>query len=337
MKALLIGGTGNISLYITRRLIELGWDVTLINRGNRRELAPRAHQIICDIEDEDRAAELLSGHRFDVVAQFIAYTPDQIARDIRLFRGKTRQYIFISSASVYQKPPSMPVITESTPLYNPFWQYSRDKIACEDKLMRAYREEDFPITIVRPSHTYGDGKWIFPVQGNSAWQNVLRILQGKPVLVPGDGTTLWTVTHAEDFATGFVGLMGNIHAIGENVHITGDEALTWNQICLATAQAVGKPFFSCYVPSSILAKIAAYDWGGGLIGDKNNCALFDNTKIKRLVPGFRAVIRFDEGIRRVAKHYDEHPELKTEDAAFDQVCDRIVSLMATLSEDISRL
>ena len=337
MKALLIGGTGNISLDITRRLIDLGWKVTLLNRGNHQALVPQAEQIVCDIEDEERAAELLSGREFDVVAQFIAFRAEQVERDIRLFRGKTRQYIFISSASAYQKPLSMPVITESTPLYNPYWQYSRDKIFCEDALMRAYREEGFPFTVVRPSHTYSDTRWIFPLHGSSAWQNAKRILEGKPVLVPGDGTSLWTVTHTEDFAKGFVGLMGNVHAIGESVQITGDEALTWNQIMGLTAQALDREFIPCYVPTAVLSRVERYDWRGSLWGDKANCAVFDNTKLKRLVPGFNATIRFDEGVRRVAQEHLKHPELQVEDQEFDALSDRFVKLMDALGQAAAQL
>lgn len=230
MKALFIGGTGTISMAITRMLAgNPDWEFYLLNRGNRIEQIPQGvHVIQSDIQDEASVAEKLSGMQFDVVADFIAFVPEHIERDIRLFAGKTKQYIFISSASAYQKPLSDFRITESTPLCNPYWQYSRDKIACEERLMREYRENGFPVTIVRPSHTYGDTSVPVALHGaGGSWQVIRRMMEGKPVIIPGDGSSLWTLTHNTDFAKGFVGLMGNAHALGEAVQITSDESLIW--------------------------------------------------------------------------------------------------------------
>lgn len=342
MKALMIGGTGNISLYVTRRLLEEGWEVVLLNRGTANSACPGARAYACDINactalDEENLAKLLDSECFDAVAQFIAYTPQQVERDIRLFAGKTRQYLFISTASAYQKPLSHPVITESTPLSNPYWQYSRDKIACEEALMQAYRQQGFPITIVRPSHTYGDSRLAVALHGGSPWQVVKRILDNKPVPIPGDGTSLWTLTHAEDFARGFVGLMGNAHAIGESVHITSDESLTWNQVYQIIAQALNRELKPLYIPTEVLSRADSYDFAGGLWGDKSNTVLFDNSKLKRLVPGFTARIRFDQGIRRVLDNVLSNPELQQEDPRFDAFCDKAAELMDGLQQAFSKL
>lgn len=336
--ALFIGGTGNISLPITNKLIDLGWDVTLLNRGSRNELAPGARFITCDIQDEQAVAGKLSGLRFDVVAQFIAYRPEDILRDIRLFAGKTRQYIFISTASAYMKPPRNPVIDDATPLSNPYWQYSRDKIACEQLLNLARDRENFPITIVRPSHTYGPGALPLSIHGHKgAWQVIRRVLDRKPVLIPGDGTSLWTVTWSDDFADAFIGLMGNDHAIGESVHITSDEALTWNQIHRMLAEALDRPFIPCHVPSDILAQARDYDYTGSLLGDKANCAVFDNSKIKRLVPGFTARTRFDQGLRRSLEYILKTPERQVEDPDFDAFSDRVAEIMRQAEEEVAAL
>jgi nucleoside-diphosphate-sugar epimerase len=338
MKALLIGGTGNISLPITRKLLALGWQVTLLNRGSRNDLAPGADHIPCDVHDEQAMKEALAGRQFDVAAQFIAYHPEEVARDIRLLSGKTRQYVFISSASVYQKPLRTAIISESTPLSNPYWTYSRDKIACELLLMDAWDKHVFPVTIVRPSHTYGPGALPLAIHGaNGPWQVVRRILDRKPVLIPGDGTSLWTVTWADDFADGFIGLMGNDHAIGESLHLTSEEALSWNQIFRLLAAALDKPFLPCYVPSVLLAAARGYDYTGGLLGDKANCAVFDNSKIRRLVPGFTARTRFDQGVRLSLDYYMAHPEKQRLDPAFDAFCDKVAAIMSRAEEDIAAL
>ncbi len=338
MKALLIGGTGNISLSVTRKLLAEGWQVTLMNRGSRNDLAPGAETLVCDVRDEAAMREALRGRTFDAVAQFIAYQPAEVARDIRLFAGRTRQYLFVSTASAYQKPPRGALITESTPLSNPYWQYSRDKIACERLLEEARDQAVFPMTIVRPSHTYGLGALPLAVKGRGGvWQVVERILGRKPVLIPGDGTSLWTVTWSEDFAEGFSGLMGNDHAIGEAVHITSDEALTWNQIYRILSEALERPFLPCHVPSDLLSGARDYDYTGGLLGDKAHCAVFDNAKLRRLVPGFTARTRFDQGARRSLAHLMAHPELQGKDPAFDAFCDGVVRAMRKAEEDIAAL
>ena len=338
MKALLIGGTGTISLSISKRLLDLGWELTILNRGSARDLLPRAEALTADMSNEEDVAALLQGRYFDVVADFIAYTPQQAQRDIRLFNGKCGQYIFISSASAYHKPPLAPLVTESTPLHNPYWQYSRNKADCEDILMRAWREQGFPVTIVRPSHTFSNRSLPLGVHGkNGAWGVISRILSEKPVILPGDGTSLWTVTWADDFAPGFIGLMGNVHAIGEAVHITSDEALPWNQIHKTVCDILKKPFLPCYVPSVMLAKVQNADWEGGIIGDKANCALFDNTKIKRLVPGFTCPTRFDQAARISLDYMQAHPELQKPDPDFDAFCDEAVRVMEGAGEAFAKM
>ena len=333
MKLLFIGGTGIISAAISRRALELGWDLWHLNRGNRSPESWRAppgpgkfHQINCDISNESEAAEKLKGLEFDAVADFIAFTPEQVQRDYRLFKGKTRQYIFISSASAYQKPLASCYVSEATPLSNPYWEYSRQKIACEEFLLKAYREEAFPITIVRPSHTYDERKVPLGVHGkNGSWQVIKRIIDNKPVIIHGDGTSLWTMTAAPDFARAFTGLLGNIQALGETVQITSDETLSWNQIYQAIADVLGKPLKAVHVSSDFLAKAGPdYDFTGGLIGDKAVSVIFDNAKLKRLVPGFCTQTRFDQGIRETIEYVLAHPELQTEDPEFDAFCDRVI-------------
>ena len=330
MKVLFIGGTGTISAAISRRVIEEGHELYLLNRGNRNGVLTNANvrEIRCDIGDEMDAAAKLRDLSFDVVADFIAFRADQADRDYRLFKDRTNQYIFISTASVYQKPLADPHVTESTPLSNPFWQYSRDKIACEDFLNRKYREEGFPVTIVRPSHTYDERSVPLGVHGkNGSWQVVKRIIEGKPVIIHGDGTSLWTMTHNSDFARAVTGLMGNIHAIGEAVQITSDEVVTWNQVYEILASAVDRSLKSVHVSSSFLAQAGRdYDFVGSLIGDKANSVIFDNSKLRRLVPGFTALVRMDQGIRATVMNMLAHPELQKEDPEFDAFCDRVVSI-----------
>jgi nucleoside-diphosphate-sugar epimerase len=328
MKVLFIGGTGTISAAISRRLLEEGHELYLLNRGSRNSLLPGAREIRCDIGDEGDAAAKLRDLNFDVAADFIAFRPDQAERDHRLFRDRVKQYIFISSASAYQKPLADPHVSESTPLANPFWQYSRDKIACEDFLNRKYREEGFPVTIVRPSHTYDERSVPLGVHGkNGSWQVIKRIIEGKAVIIHGDGTSLWTMTHNSDFARAFTGLMGNIHAIGEAVQITSDEAVTWNQVYETIAQALERPLRSVHISSSFLAQAGGdYDFIGSLIGDKANSVIFDNSKLRRLVPGFTAQVRMDQGIRATVKNILANPELQKEDPEFDAFCDRVIAL-----------
>nr|WP_221626932.1 SDR family oxidoreductase [Cohnella lubricantis] len=324
-----IGGTGTISSAITRQLLEQGCELYLLNRGSRNDLLPDGAKILqADVRDEDQVARLLGELTFDVVADFIAFEPAQLERDYRLFNGRTKQFIFISSASAYQKPLSDYRVSEGTPLSNPYWQYSRNKIACEDYLMKQYRENGFPVTIVRPSHTYDERSIPLGVHGaKGSWQVAKRILENKPVLIHGDGTSLWTMTHNSDFARGFIGLMGNIHAIGESVQITSDESLTWNQIYAAIASALGVELRAVHVSSEFLDACSAQDFRGGLIGDKANTVVFDNSKLKRLVPGFTAAVRFDQGIRQTIDHVLAHPELQTEDPEFDAWCDKVIRVL----------
>jgi len=326
MKALFIGGTGTISTAVSKLLVNQGWELYLLNRGNNNDRAPEGAKLFqADISDEEKVKDLIRNLEFDVVADFIAFVPSQVERDIRLFSGKTKQYIFISSASAYQKPLSDYRITESTPLANPYWEYSRNKIACEELLIAEYRKSGFPVTIVRPSHTYDDRSIPLGVHGkNGSWQVAKRMLENKPVIIHGDGTSLWTLTHNTDFAKGFVGLMGNVHAIGEAVHITSDESLTWNQIYEIIASALGVKLNAVHIPSDYLAACSNYDFTGSLLGDKANSVVFDNSKLKRLVPGFYATVRFDQGIRHIISNVLSHPELQKEDLEFDSWCDRII-------------
>ena len=338
MKALFIGGTGNISLSISKKLLALGWELTVLNRGSHNELLPGARYIKSDMADEAAVAGKLEGLSFDVVAQFIAFKPEQAARDVRLFKGKCRQYIFISSASAYHKPILSPFITESTLLHNPYWQYSRDKAACEALLMDSYVREGFPVTIVRPSHTYGDSALPLAVHGkHGAWQVLDRIMKEKPVLISGDGTNLWTVTWSDDFADGFIGLMDNPHALGEAVHITSDEALSWNMIHQTVADKMGKPFLPCYVPATLLARIGGLDYKGALLGDKANTVMFDNSKLKRLVPGFCAKTRFDQGAALSVANFLGRKALQEPDPDFDRICDRAVGIMARAEQEFCQL
>jgi nucleoside-diphosphate-sugar epimerase len=323
MKVLFIGGTGLISIASTRLAVAQGVELFLLNRGNR-DVPAGATSLTADIRDHEAVARALAGHRFDAVVNWIAYTPEDIERDLALFRDNTRQYIFISSASAYQKPLSHYRITEDTPLANPYWAYSRNKIACEERLLRAYREDGFPCTIVRPSLTYGDTQ--IPLAVNS-WQlpytAVARMRQGKPVIVPGDGTSLWTVTHNTDFAKGFVGLLGHQQAIGHTFHITSDEVLTWNQIYAAVAEAAGVEARIVHIASDFIAACLP-DMTGSLIGDKAVSAVFDNSKIKRFVPGFCATTPFARGIRQTLAWFDADPARQQTDAAIDQQWDRLI-------------
>ncbi|MFB5761389.1 SDR family oxidoreductase [Paenibacillus medicaginis] len=329
MRALFIGGTGTISSAITRQLLKQGVELYLLNRGSRNELLPKgAHILQADINDEYYVALLIESLNFDVVVDFIGFEPAHVERDYRLFRGKTKQFIFISSASAYQKPLSDYRITEGTPLSNPYWQYSRNKIACEEYLMNQYRDHGFPVTIVRPSHTYDERSIPLGVHGsNGSWQVAKRMLENKPVIVHGDGTSLWTMTHNSDFAKGFIGLLGNIHAIGETVHITSDETVTWNQIYEIIADALGVKLNAVHVPSVFLAACSKQDLRGSLLGDKANSVVFDNSKLKRLVPGFAATTRLDQGIKRTVQYILAHPEFQKEDPEFDQWCDDVISTM----------
>lgn len=331
MKALFIGGTGTISTAISEKLLESGCELTLLNRGNRSDLFPNCEQLLVDINDEERVAELTAGREFDVVVDFIAFTTEHVGRDYRLFRAKTRQYIFVSSASAYEKPPKKHIITEETPLDNPFWEYSRNKIDCEEYLYQRYTQDGFPVTIVRPSHTYNERSVPLGVHGNGgSWQVLQRMLLGKPVIIHGDGTSLWTMTHSNDFADGFIGLMGNKAAIGEAIQITSDEVLTWNQIYADIASALGVELKAVHVASETLAAMGEYDFTGSLIGDKANCAIFDNSKLKRLVPSFCAVKSFAVGIKETVDYVLAHEQYQIPDPDFDAWCDNIVKITVEL-------
>lgn len=296
MKVLFIGGTGTISTAVSNLAIQRGIDLYLINRGQNSIFIKGATSTIADINNIDAVEAVLEGHHFDVIVNWIVFTPGKIERDIELFRDKCNQYIFISSASAYQKPLTHPIITESTPLANPYWEYSRNKIACEERLMEAYRNEGFPVTIVRPSHTY-DRRIPVAVGNSGSYVIAKRMLEGKPVIAHGDGTSLWTLTHSEDFARGFVGLLGNPQTIGHAFQITSDYLLTWNQIYEHIGDALGVKANIVHMPSEFIATVDQ-NIGDGLLGDKMWSVIFDNSKIKRFVPEYQATIPFHIGIRR---------------------------------------
>lgn len=332
MKILIIGGTGTISSAITRQLVASGHELWLLNRGNRNAELPEGIKLITgDINNcEDEVVAKLGNEQFDAVCEFIGFLPSQVERDIRIFAGHTKQYVFISSASAYNKPARNYIITEGTSLANPYWEYSRNKIACEELLMKAYRETGFPVTIVRPSHTYCERGVPVSVHGpKGSWQVLKRMLEGKPVIVHGDGSSLWTLTWNEDFAYGFIGLLGNPKAIGEAFQITSDESLTWNQIYQTVADALGVEFKPYYVSSSYLAQVSPKEWDfeGNLLGDKAATVVFDCSKLKRAVPGFCATTRFDQGVRRAVAYIKAHPELQIEDPEFDAWCDKVIDIM----------
>lgn len=337
MKALFIGGTGTISSDISALCVKLGWELTLLNRGNRTGLVPDGARVIAaDIRDEAAVKAALGDERFDVVADFIAFTPEQVERDIRLFSGRTGQYFFISSASAYQKPPRSLWIDEGTPLCNPYWQYSRDKIACEETLLATYRDTGFPITIIRPSHTYCQRSIPLAFHGSQGSFSVLeRIRTGRKVIIPGDGLTLWTLTHSRDFAVGFCGLMGNAHAIGEIYQITGDDRLTWNQIYQCFADALGVKLNAVHIASETLAALHP-DFLGNLIGDKCNNAIFDNRKLKNAVPSFNATTRFDQGVREIVSWVYSHPEAQTPDPAFDAWTDDVIVRYESMRDSLPK-
>ncbi len=337
MKALFIGGTGTISMAITRQLADNpDWELYLLNRGTRNaDLPANIKTITADINNEAEAAKALEGMSFDCVCDFIGFVPSQLERDVRLFKGKTKQFMYISSASAYQKPVGTYVITESTPLHNPYWEYSRNKIACEELLMKEYRENGFPITIIRPSHTYDERNVPVGAHGDKgSWQVLKRMMEGKPVLIHGDGTTLWTITWNGDFAKAFIGLMGNVHAIGEAFHITSDESVTWNQIYQIIADELGVAYKPYYVTSEFLHAAGTYDFAGGLTGDKANTVVFDNSKVKRAVPGFQCTVRADQGLRWTVRHMLNTPALQAEDPEFDQWCDKVIAALENAKEAV---
>ena len=323
MKVLFIGGTGIISTAVSRQALGRGIELFHLNRGQREADLSGVQQLTADIHQPAGVRRALSGMTFDVVVDWIAYTPEDIERDLALFQDRVRQFVFISSASAYQKPPTHPVITESTPLANPNWQYSRDKIACEERLMQAYRQQGFPVTIVRPSHTY-DTNLPIAIGGWTSYTLPDRMKKRLPIIAHGDGSSLWVVTHSDDFARGFVGLLGNPQTIGHAFHITSDEVLTWNQIYTTIAEALGVQANIVHIPSDFIVQVAP-DLTGNLLGDKTWSAIFDNSKIKTFVPGFQATIPFHEGIRRTLAWFDADERRRVIEEEVNREMDSIIA------------
>ena len=320
---LFIGGSGIISHASVARAARLGHRVTVLNRGRTatRQLPAEVETLVADADDAGSVAAAVGGREFDVVAQFRAFSPEHVARDVAQFADRTGQYVFISSASAYQTPPSRLPVRESTPLRNPFWQYSRDKIACEDLLVREYRDNGFPATIVRPSHTYD--RTVLPTLGG--WTDVARLRAGRPVVVHGDGTSLWTLTHTEDFAVGFVGLLGHPLAVGDTFHLTGTHAPTWDQIYTWLAEAAGvRDPDLVHVASETIARVLP-DVGPGLLGDKAHSMVFDISKVRTLVPEFGTTITYDIGAAEQISWFDAHPEAQGTDPDLDAAFDRLVA------------
>lgn len=325
VKVLFIGGTGNISTSCTRAAIESGIEVVHLNRGTAEHgtLPGKVTTLRCDVKNREEMQRILADHTFDVVVNWIAFTTEDIERDLALFSGRTGQYVFISSASVYHKPPRHYVITESTPAFNPYWGYSQRKIACEERLWRAYADDGFPMTIVRPSHTYSDG-WMPTPWGGPDFTVPQRMIDGKRIIVHGDGQSLWTLTHTEDFAKGFTGLLGNPDALGETFHITSEEAITWDQVHRAIGAALGVEPKIVHIPSEVINR-ADPALGAGFLGDKAYSVVFDNSKIRRFVPGFVCTIPFHEGMRRSAALLAAHPERRVVDDKINQTIDSILA------------
>lgn len=337
MKILLIGGTGTISGAIAKVLAQRGDDLTLLNRGNRAEDIPAGAKVIyCDINNEALVAEKLAGECFDAVCQFVGYKPEHVQRDYRLFAGKTKQYIFISSTAAYQKPVVNYRMTEETAFCNPYWDYAREKAACEEFLMQKYRDEGFPVTIVRPSHTYGERSVPLAVRGKKgSWQILKRMMEGKKVIIHGDGTNLWTLTHNSDFAKGFVGLIGNPVALGEAFHITSDESVTWNQVYQIVADRLNVPLHAYHASTDFLSAVnPPHDYWGSLMGDKANSVVFDNTKLKKAVPGFHATVSVAEGIANTVDYVLAHPECQVEDPEFDAWCDKVINVLESAKKSL---
>lgn len=323
MKVLFIGGTGIISTACTALAAQRGYDLYLLNRGQRStDLPPGVKVINADIRNEDQARAALEGHTWDSVVDWIAFTPQHVETDIRLFSGKTRQYIFISSASAYQKPVTHHVITESTPLANPYWEYSRNKIACEERLIAEYRQNGFPVVNVRPSHTYGDT--LIPTAIGNSWTNAQRLLDGRPVVVHGDGSSFWVVTHNSDFAKGLVGLLGQHQSIGHAFTITGDQVLTWDQIYHILADALGVKAHIVHVTTDDIVRVRP-DLEGSLRGDKSCSVIFDNAKIKRFVPDFVQTTPFELGIRKTLAWFRADPKRQVVNDKDDAFIDELVA------------
>jgi nucleoside-diphosphate-sugar epimerase len=321
MKVLFIGGTGVISSACAELAVERGFELYLLNRGKtKRSVSKKANILLGDIRERSSAEAALGDRTFDVVVNWVAFIPEHIKRDLELFGGRTGQYIFISSASAYQTPPEKLPVTEYTPLSNTYWEYSRNKIACEKRLFQAYRKGHFPITIVRPSHTYDCT--MLPM--HNKYTLVDRMRKGKKVVVHGDGTSLWVLTHHRDFAKGFIGLLGNNKAIGEAFHITSDELLSWNQIYEIVAHAAGAEARIVHIPSEFIASFDP-EWGASLLGDKSHSMIFDNSKIKRFVPDFTANIPFFTGAQEIISWYNADPARQVVDKKENQIIDNIIA------------
>jgi nucleoside-diphosphate-sugar epimerase len=320
LKVLFIGGSGVISSACAREAVSQGIELYVLNRGQNttRPLPDGARELRADARNPAAVRDAVGGLDFDSVVDWVAFTTGHVQNDIDVFRGRTGQYVFISSASAYQTPPARLPVTESTPLRNPFWQYSRDKIACENLLVGEYRGTGFPATIVRPTHTYD--QTLVPFHGG--WTALGRMRAGKPVIVQGDGTSLWTMTHNSDFARGFVPLLGHPRTLGEAFHITSEDFLTWDQIAHALAAALGVSPRLVHVPSDTIAA-ADPDWGASLLGDKSHSMVFDNSKLRSVVPGWRAVIPFERGAREIADWYLADPARQVPDEKLDALMDKL--------------
>jgi nucleoside-diphosphate-sugar epimerase len=309
MRVLFIGGTGIISAACTREAMRRGIEVHHLNRGSHPERGPEGVTTLrANIRERKQVISALGESTYDCIVNWVAFTPEHVRQDIDLFAEITSHYIFISSASVYIKPPPHWLVTEDTPVGNPYWQYSRDKIACEKVLHEAWLSRGFPVTIVRPSHTYSDG-WIPTPIGSRDYTIAQRMVNGHEIISPGDGQSLWTITHSDDFARGFTGLLGIPETAGEIFHITSDEARTWDTWYGIIAHALGTRPHLVHIPSDFINEVSPV-LGEGLLGDKAYSMVFDNTKIRRIVPDFRPYIPFEEGIKRSLEWFNELPERK---------------------------
>ena len=327
MKILFIGGTGVLSSACTHGVCARGDDLTLLNRGlTSRPISAQTRLLRADYRDRDQTRQLLKSHQFDIVVNWIAFTPEDVEFDMSCFRGRVAQYVFISSASAYQKPPRKLPVTENTPLDNPFWEYSRQKIACEQRLQQAYQAQGFPVTIVRPSHTYD--RTMIPIHGG--YTIIDRMRKGKKVVIHGDGTSLWTLTHNLDFAQGFIGLLGNQKAVGETFHITSDEFPMWDQICEWLARAAGVEPKIVHIPSEFITRFDP-DWGDSLLGDKRYSMIFDNSKIKKFVPDFKPEISFRDGAKEIVQWYDENSNRQVVNNDYNKLLDRMIVSFESLS------
>lgn len=322
MKCLFIGGTGVMSTEVTALALKKGMDITMINRGNHMDRIPEGVKLIKGDLDEVSVQEQIKDEYYDIVMNFVVYKPEAAERDIRLFNGKCSQYLVVTSACIYEKPVKAFPLTESACVANSPWDYARDKIAMEEVYRKAYKELGFPVTLVRPSHTYC--MWSIPVSLGGGWEVVSRILRDKPVVVQGDGLTVWTITHARDVAVGMVGLFGNSHAIGEAVHITTDEIITWDDIYKSIARVLHKEVKLVHISTEMICAAMPNEWGH-FMGDISHCAIYDNTKIKRLVPAYHAETTADEGLREAVEYLMAHPEMQKDNPEFDAKCDALVA------------